>query len=182
MIGRTISHYEVLAKLGEGGMGVVYNARDTQLNRQVALKALRADTAADPERRARFLQEAQAASALNHPEIVTIHDVLKDDEGPFHLALFSVETGERQRLTTPPANSLGDVGPALSPDGRTLTLYPSAYVEDQRPLDPLRRRTGGAERDLAGPPRGRGGGRGGGPTRPARPRRPVPLLLRGGGR
>jgi Tol biopolymer transport system component/tRNA A-37 threonylcarbamoyl transferase component Bud32 len=81
MIGRTISHYQVLEKVGEGGMGVVYKARDTRLNRLVALKALPADTAVNPERRARFLQEAQAASALNHPGIVTIHDVLKDDEG-----------------------------------------------------------------------------------------------------
>ncbi|MCG6924455.1 MAG: protein kinase [Acidobacteria bacterium] len=153
MIGRTISHYEVLAKLGEGGMGVVYNARDTQLNRQVALKALRADTAADPERRARFLQEAQAASALNHPEIVTIHDVLKDDEGPFHLALFSVETGERQRLTTPPANSLGDVGPALSPDGRTLTFTRQLTSRTSHllllPLDPGNRPTGDPRRIAA---------------------------------
>jgi len=84
MIGQTISHYHVLETLGAGGMGVVYKARDTQLNRLVALKSLPAgDTAVDPERRARFLQEAQAASALNHPNIVTIHDVFRHEEGDF---------------------------------------------------------------------------------------------------
>jgi Tol biopolymer transport system component/predicted Ser/Thr protein kinase len=83
MIGRTISHYDVLETLGEGGMGVVYKARDTQLNRFVALKALSGSVAADPERRSRFLQEAQAASALNHPNIVTIHDVLRHEDGDF---------------------------------------------------------------------------------------------------
>ena len=75
MIGRTISHYEILELLGEGGMGAVYKARDTRLNRYVAIKSLRGTTAAQ---KARFVQEAQAASALNHPNIVTVYDLLAD--------------------------------------------------------------------------------------------------------
>jgi hypothetical protein len=76
MIGQILGHYEVLAKLGAGGMGVVYKAKDTRLERFVALKVLRADLAANAERTGRFIQEAKAASALNHPNIVTIHDIV----------------------------------------------------------------------------------------------------------
>ncbi len=76
MIGQTLSHYEVLEKIGEGGMGVVYKARDTLLGRLVALKTLPSGGSADPERRARLLREARAASALHHPNIVAVHDLL----------------------------------------------------------------------------------------------------------
>ena len=79
MIGSTISHYEVVEKLGEGGMGVVYKARDSRLKRLVALKVLPPEKVADPERKRRFVEEAQAASALNHPNIVTVHDIGQSD-------------------------------------------------------------------------------------------------------
>ena len=79
MTGQTISHFEVLEKIGEGGMGLVYRGRDLLLDRHVALKVLPADKIANAERRRRFIQEAKAASALNHPNIVTIHEILSVD-------------------------------------------------------------------------------------------------------
>lgn len=78
MIGETLLHYKVIEKIGEGGMGAVYKAHDTHLDRPVAIKVLPPDKVADPERKQRFVQEAKAASALRHPNIVVIHDIATD--------------------------------------------------------------------------------------------------------
>ena len=75
MIGTRLAHFEILEKIGAGGMGEVYKARDTRLNRLVAIKVLPQEKLTDAHRKQRFVQEAQSASALNHPNIVTVHDI-----------------------------------------------------------------------------------------------------------
>ncbi|HEX9764433.1 MAG TPA: serine/threonine-protein kinase, partial [Candidatus Acidoferrales bacterium] len=92
MIGQTISHYRITAKLGEGGMGAVYRAEDTKLQREVALKFLPGDLAADPEARKRLVKEARAASRLNHPNIGTIYEV--NDEGDLPFIAMELVKGE----------------------------------------------------------------------------------------
>src|SRR5688572_24069805 len=97
--GRTIGHYTVLEPLGKGGMGEVYLALDSQLGRKVALKVLPHEFTADPDRVRRFEQEAKAASGLNHPNILTVHEIGR--EGELHFIATEFIEGEtlRQRIT-----------------------------------------------------------------------------------
>ncbi len=91
MIGRTISHYEILEKLGEGGMGVVYRARDTKLDRIVAIKFLPPHLSADPEAVKRFVHEAKTASALDHPNICTIHEIDETEDNATFIVMSCYE-------------------------------------------------------------------------------------------
>ena len=88
MTGQKILQYEIFDKLGAGGMGEIYKAHDSRLNRFVAIKVLSRGDAADPQRRQRFIQEAQAASSLNHPNIITIHDIIFNEQGEFMVMEF----------------------------------------------------------------------------------------------
>ncbi len=111
MIGQTISHYKILEKLGEGGMGVVYKAHDERLRRDVAMKFLPAGLAQDASRRERFYIEARAASALNHPNVGTIYDI--DESGGEHFITMEYIKGTNLRER---------IGPATLPTDEALGL------------------------------------------------------------
>jgi eukaryotic-like serine/threonine-protein kinase len=117
--GSKLGSYEVLSLLGAGGMGEVYRARDRRLGREVAIKVLPADRLADEDRRRRFVQEAQAASALNHPHIITIHEIESAEGNDFIVMEYvpgqsldaliprhGMRLGEVLRIAIPVANAL----------------------------------------------------------------------------
>ena len=98
--GQKIGPYEILAQIGAGGMGVVHRARDPRLGREVAIKVLPASFSADPERLQRFEQEARAAAALNHPNIVAVFDIGESDGAPYVVSELLEGETLRERLRT----------------------------------------------------------------------------------
>lgn len=130
--GKRFGRYEIRSQIGAGGMVVVYLAEDTKLDRQVALKILPADVADDQERMHRFVQEAKSASALNHPNIITIYEIGED--GDTHFITTEYVEGEtlRERLNASPLNLKAVLEIAIQVAGALDAAHRAGIVHRQR--------------------------------------------------
>ena len=135
-VGDKLGPYEILGLIGAGGMGEVYKARDTRLHRTVAIKVLPHDKVADPERKRRFLQEARAASALNHPNIVTLHDIANDGRVDY-LVMEYVEGKALNQLVTAKGLPLREVVTYANQVASALAAAHAAGIVHQRDISKL---------------------------------------------
>jgi Tol biopolymer transport system component/predicted Ser/Thr protein kinase len=141
MIGQTISHYKILSKLGEGGMGVVYKAHDTKLDRDVALKFLPLELTKDPDARERFIHEAKAASALSHPNVCTIHDIQEHDHQMFIVMDFIDGQTLRQKKDSVTFKQAIDIGIQVA-DGLAAAHEKGIVHRDIKPENIMIRKDG----------------------------------------
>ena len=118
----SLSHYRVVSKLGAGGMGEVYLAEDTRLNRKVAIKLLPDTLTRNADSVRRFVQEAQSASALNHPNIITVHDIGESDDGRF--IVMELVSGTTLRAVLEARHASRDVSALVRPDGQSAVRCP----------------------------------------------------------
>src|SRR5437870_9821841 len=141
--GTKLGRYEIRSQLGEGGMGEVYLAQDTKLDRRVALKVLPAEVAANHDRMRRFMQEAKAASALNHPNIITIHEIEQIDSVNFIATEFIDGETLRQRMRIAPMK-LGEVLDVATQIASALSAAHAAGIvhRDIKPENIMLRRDG----------------------------------------
>src|SRR5262245_41575770 len=143
MIGQMLGRYEIQEELGAGGMGVVYRARDTRLERLVALKALSPDKVVDSERTNRFEREAKAASALNHPNIITIYEIDKVPDGRNFITMELVEGETLRSLARQPLtlDSVARIGRQVA-EGLAVAHAAGIVHGDVKPENIMVRRDG----------------------------------------
>jgi len=141
MIGQVISHYKILEKLGEGGMGIVYKAEDTKLDRLVALKFLPPHLAASEQDKARFLQEARAAAALNHPNVCPIHDIQEHERQTFIVMDFVEGHTLRERRQELSIKQAVEIGIQIA-DGLTAAHEKGIVHRDIKPENIMLRKDG----------------------------------------
>jgi serine/threonine protein kinase len=126
--GQRLGSYEITGLLGKGGMGEVYRAKDTRLGRTVAIKILPRDKIMDADRKRRFMQEARAASALNHPNIVTLHDIASDGDADY-LVMEYVSGKSLEKLITPKGLPLSEaIGYAIQIAGALAAAHAAGIV------------------------------------------------------